>query len=76
MEDLLRAQWNEYIMEQRLQSVEQSLRPHQQPFLDDPLQNQLVEGKLRRAKLEVQIYSEALAKAAHFRIRHPTCAMF
>jgi hypothetical protein len=76
MEDLLRAQWKEHLVEQRLQSVEESMRPTQQPFLDAPLQNQLMEGKLSRAMLEVQLYSEALAKAAKFRNRHPTCVAF
>jgi hypothetical protein len=76
MEDLLKAQWSEHIIENQVQSVEQSLRPSREPLLDVPIQNQLLEGKLNRARLEVQLYSEALAKEAeYFRARHHTCAI-
>jgi len=68
MEDLLKAQWREHLMERRIQLVEQSIKTSgREPYLDVPIQNQLLEGKLHRARLEVELYSDALTKAANFR---------
>jgi hypothetical protein len=77
MNILHRAQWIEHIMEQRLQLLDKTLmeerHPHQELYArtNSPLQRLLLQGKLRRAELEVVLYGRAINRANEFWASRP-----
>jgi len=77
MNILHRAQWIEHIMERRLHLLDKTLmeekHPHQTLYAhtNSPLQCLLLQGKLRRAELEVTLYARAISRANEFQASHP-----